>query len=67
MSSIWTKARKNTPEIDCGLCGFPTCATFARSLVTENTEITKCPIIALDAYSEKLEELTSVSTDSRNT
>lgn len=66
MSSIWTKARKNTPEIDCGLCGFPTCATFARLLVTENTEITKCPIISLDVYSEQQEELTTILTDSRN-
>ena len=66
MSSIWTKARKNTPEIDCGLCGFPTCATFARILVTENTEISKCPIISLEAYSERLEELTRISTDVRN-
>lgn len=66
MSSIWTKARKNTPEIDCGLCGFPTCATFARSLVTENTEITKCPIISLEPYSDKRKELASLSSDSRN-
>lgn len=66
MNSLWTKARKNTPEIDCGLCGFPTCASFARSLVTEKTEISKCPILSLEAYSEKREELTSVSMDSRN-
>ncbi len=66
MSNIWTKARKNTPEIDCGLCGFPTCATFARSLVTENTEISECPIISLEVYNERLEELTTILTDSRN-
>ncbi len=66
MNSIWTKARKNTPEIDCGLCGFPTCATFARLLVTEDTEITNCPIMSLETYSEKREELASLSTDSRN-
>ncbi len=67
MSSIWTKARKNTPGIDCGFCGFPTCATFARSLVTEDTEIAKCPILSLEAYNDKREELVSLLMDPRNT
>lgn len=63
MSSIWTKARKNTPEIDCGLCGYPTCATFARSLVTEETELIKCPILSLESYGEKQKELLNLTTD----
>ncbi|MHA2025581.1 MAG: (Fe-S)-binding protein [Candidatus Thorarchaeota archaeon] len=67
MSSVWTKARKNTPEIDCGLCGYPTCATFARSLVTKETDIAKCPILALKSFDEKLNELTSLSVDTPTT
>ena len=63
MSSVWTKARRNTPEIDCGLCGYPTCATFARSLVTKETDISKCPILALKSFDEKLNELINLSTD----
>ena len=63
MSRVWTKARKNTPEIDCGLCGYPTCATFARSLVTKETDISKCPILALKSFDEKLNELINLSTD----
>ncbi|MHA1951138.1 MAG: (Fe-S)-binding protein [Candidatus Thorarchaeota archaeon] len=63
MSSVWTKARKNTPEIDCGLCGYPTCAVFARSLMTEETELIKCPILALDVYGDNQRELTNLATD----
>ncbi|MFW9925207.1 MAG: (Fe-S)-binding protein [Candidatus Thorarchaeota archaeon] len=66
MSSIWTKARKNTPEIDCGLCGFPTCATFARSFVHENVDVTKCPLLLLERYSDKRVELEILAVDSRN-
>ncbi|MFW9808725.1 MAG: (Fe-S)-binding protein [Candidatus Thorarchaeota archaeon] len=66
MSSVWTKARKNTPEIDCGLCGFPTCAAFARSLVHDNVDVTSCPILLLERYSERREELENLAADSRN-
>ncbi|MFW9792871.1 MAG: (Fe-S)-binding protein [Candidatus Thorarchaeota archaeon] len=65
MSSVWTKARKNTPEIDCGLCGLPTCATFARSLVTEKIEIVKCPILSLETFSDKREKLVNVEKTSK--
>ncbi len=65
MSSIWSKARRNTPEIDCGLCGFPTCATFARTLVSEGIAISKCPILSLEIYRERREELTKLPIDSR--
>jgi ArsR family metal-binding transcriptional regulator len=61
MSSVWTKARKNTPEIDCNLCGYPTCATFVRSLIYEETDLSKCPILSLEAYGEKLTELVNLS------
>ncbi|MGY5864587.1 MAG: (Fe-S)-binding protein [Candidatus Thorarchaeota archaeon] len=63
MSSVWTKSRKNTPEIDCGLCGYPTCATFARSLVTRETDISNCPILALKSFNDKLNELTTLLSD----
>jgi ArsR family metal-binding transcriptional regulator len=60
MSSVWTKARKNTPEIDCGLCGYPTCATFARSLVSKEVELSRCPILSLDTFGKNLTELKEV-------
>ncbi|MFW9767464.1 MAG: (Fe-S)-binding protein [Candidatus Thorarchaeota archaeon] len=63
MSSIWTKARKNTPKIDCGLCGFPTCATFARSLVTNETDLSRCPILSLDAFGNNQNELAELLAD----
>jgi len=63
MSSVWTKARKNTPEIDCGLCGFPTCATFSRSLVTGETELGNCPILSLDVHGNQLSEMIELLID----
>ncbi|MFX1481984.1 MAG: (Fe-S)-binding protein [Promethearchaeota archaeon] len=66
MSSIWTKARKNTPEIDCGLCGYPTCGTFARSLVIGKTMISNCPILLLESFNDKRTELESVNVNLGN-
>jgi len=63
MSSVWTKARKNTPEIDCGLCGYPTCATFARSYVSKETDLTRCPILSLDTFADNLNELAELFVD----
>jgi hypothetical protein len=60
VSSVWTKARKNTPEIDCGLCGFTTCGAFARAIVVGSTEIPTCPILSLDQYASEREELKSL-------
>jgi len=66
VSSVWTKARKNTPEIDCGLCGFTTCGAFARAIVVGSAEIPTCPILSLDQYASEREELESLSREVRN-
>lgn len=67
MSSIWTKARKNTPEIDCGLCGFTTCGAFARSVVVRNAEISACPVLGLEQYAQQRDELVTLSSEVKNT
>lgn len=67
MSSIWTKARKNTPEIDCGLCGFTTCGAFARSVVARDGEISRCPVLELETYAQQREELETISREVKNT
>ncbi|MHA3961940.1 MAG: (Fe-S)-binding protein [Candidatus Thorarchaeota archaeon SMTZ1-45] len=67
MSSVWTKARKNTPEIDCGLCGFTTCGAFARSVVVGSVEISACPILGLERFRVEREELKTLSRDVKNT
>ena len=67
MSSVWTKARKNTPEIDCGLCGFTTCGAFARSVVVGNAKISTCPVLALEQYNEQRKELGKVTSEVKNT
>jgi hypothetical protein len=67
MSSVWTKARKNTPEIDCGLCGFTTCGAFARAVVVGNTEISACPVLGLEQYTPERGELETLSMEVNNT
>ena len=67
MSSVWTKARKNTPEIDCGLCGFTTCGAFARAVVVGNTEISACPVLGLEQYTPERGELEILSREVKNT
>ncbi len=67
MSSIWTKVRKNTPEIDCGLCGFTTCGAFARSIVVGKAKISACPVLGLNQYAQEREELENISRDVKNT
>ena len=67
MSSVWTKARKNTPEIDCGLCGFTTCGAFARSVVVGDAEILTCPVLGLEQYIEQRNELEKVTSEAKNT
>ncbi|MFX1441116.1 MAG: (Fe-S)-binding protein [Promethearchaeota archaeon] len=61
MSSLWVKTWKSTPQIDCGLCGEATCASFARALVVGRTELDKCPLLALDKYKDRREELEHLS------
>ncbi len=67
MSSVWTKARKNTPEIDCGLCGLTTCGAFARSTVVGKVKISACPVLGLERYNIEREELETLSKNTRNT
>ncbi|MFW9805560.1 MAG: (Fe-S)-binding protein [Candidatus Thorarchaeota archaeon] len=67
MSSVWTKARKNTPEIDCGLCGFTTCGAYARSVIIGKAEISVCPILRLYQYNECRENLEVVLSEAKNT
>jgi len=67
VSSVWTKARKNTPEIDCGLCGFTTCGAFARSFVVGNTKISSCPVLSLKQFTQQRNELETLSNEVRNT
>ncbi|MFW9802571.1 MAG: (Fe-S)-binding protein [Candidatus Thorarchaeota archaeon] len=61
MSSLWVKTWKSTPQIDCGLCGEATCASFARALIVGRTEIGKCPLLVLDRYKDSSEELELLS------
>jgi len=67
MSSVWTKARKNTPEIDCGLCGFTTCGSFARSVIVGSSEIESCPILQLQQYAEQRTSLETVAKEAKST
>ncbi|MFW9890448.1 MAG: (Fe-S)-binding protein [Candidatus Thorarchaeota archaeon] len=61
MSSLWVKTWKSTPQIDCGLCGEATCASFARALVVGRTELDKCPLLVLDKHRDGREELMHLS------
>ncbi len=57
MSSLWVKTWKNTPQIDCGLCGEATCASFSRAIVVGNRELDACPLLSLDKYKDRRDEL----------
>ncbi|MHA2119376.1 MAG: (Fe-S)-binding protein, partial [Candidatus Thorarchaeota archaeon] len=61
MSSLWVKTWKNTPQIDCGLCGEATCASFARALVVGRTQIDRCPLLGLSKHEARREELERLS------
>ncbi len=45
MSNVWTRARRNTPQIDCGLCGRPTCSSFTRAYLADQLGLDDCPIL----------------------
>jgi ArsR family metal-binding transcriptional regulator len=62
MSSLWVKTWKHTPQIDCGLCGQATCASFARALVVDKTDINRCPLLALKKYNTLRMELERLRT-----
>ncbi|MFX1578048.1 MAG: (Fe-S)-binding protein [Promethearchaeota archaeon] len=67
MSSVWTKARKNTPEIDCGLCGYTTCGAFARQLVEGDAKISDCPVLNLQQYADQRKSLEILSNETKST
>jgi ArsR family metal-binding transcriptional regulator len=50
MSRSWNKAWKNTPRINCGLCGISTCASFARAICAGFLSIDACPILHLPVF-----------------
>ncbi len=61
MSSVWSKARTNTPQIDCGLCGRSSCAAFSRAVIAGICSVDQCPILTLPQFAEQrttLEQLT---------
>jgi len=57
MSSIWTRIEKVMPGLNCGLCGYPTCASFTRALLVREPTATACPILSLPDYAGRTEEL----------
>ncbi|MFW9787610.1 MAG: (Fe-S)-binding protein [Candidatus Thorarchaeota archaeon] len=67
MSSVWTKSRKNTPEIDCGLCGYTTCGAFARAVIVENAEVSSCPVLALEKHASQRDDLIALVREAKNT
>ncbi|NWF95912.1 MAG: hypothetical protein HXY34_07185 [Candidatus Thorarchaeota archaeon] len=59
MSSIWVRAWRSTPRIDCGLCGLSTCASYARAVLVGDTKIETCPVLSLPEFSSLQTELTA--------
>lgn len=41
------------PQIDCGVCGAPTCHAFAEDVVLNGNSIDDCPIFKLPKFSKK--------------
>lgn len=42
----------NLPGIDCGICGSPTCRSFAEDIVTGTRDKTRCPIAKIASKSK---------------
>ncbi|MFW9968341.1 MAG: (Fe-S)-binding protein [Candidatus Thorarchaeota archaeon] len=61
MSSLWVKTWKNTPRIDCGLCGESNCSSFSRALIVGKKSIDACPLLGLEKYSDLADELEKLS------
>ncbi|MFW9850198.1 MAG: (Fe-S)-binding protein [Candidatus Thorarchaeota archaeon] len=57
MSSIWTRTTKASPGLDCGLCGFPKCSSFARAALVEDVSLDKCPLYSLTEFAGLLSEM----------
>lgn len=60
MSSLWTRTWKSTPKVDCGLCGYPNCASFGRALMYDMTTLETCPLFQLIDYTNLRAELESI-------
>jgi len=61
MSSLWVKTWRNTPRIDCGLCGESNCSSFSRALIIGKKSINECPLLGLEKYSDLVDELEKLS------
>ncbi len=57
MSSIWTRTLKASPQFDCGLCGFPKCASFTRAAIVGFATIDRCPILMLSVFEESRKQV----------
>jgi len=57
VSSRWTKAWKNAPGLDCGLCGRGICSGFVRAYLNDLIEIDSCPLFSLSTYSTHRDSL----------
>lgn len=44
------------PGIDCGICGSPTCQSFAEDIVTGNLNNTICPVVMMENLKKDREE-----------
>ncbi len=60
MSSIWTRITKASPGLDCGLCGFPKCSSFARAALVEDVSLEECPLYGLTEFAGLLSEMESL-------
>ncbi len=67
MSSQWTKAWKNTPGIDCGLCGRGACSGFVRAYLLGLVDIDSCPLLSLPKYSNQRSQLISLVNEGKRT
>jgi len=57
MSSIWTRSVKASPRFDCGLCGFPKCASFTRAVIVDLATLDQCPLLNLNEFAGLMSEL----------
>ncbi len=57
MSSIWTRSTKASPQLDCGLCGYPKCSSFARAALVEQISLDACPLFGLTEFAGLMSEL----------
>ncbi|MDF1540996.1 MAG: (Fe-S)-binding protein [Candidatus Thorarchaeota archaeon] len=60
MSSIWTRSAKASPQFDCGLCGYPKCASFTRAVLVDSATLDQCPLLKLNEFAGLLSELESL-------